>query len=135
RVTFFDNDRWPGPNGLSVLAARSFVTERTLLLMADQIAAPALVRELASLPPSGDRSVLAIDRDRSRVFDIDDATKVKLAGDRVTEIGKALTAYDAVSAGMFVMSPSLIAALASLCDPDGNPQGVPMPSRDELRAA
>ena len=51
---------------------------------------------------SGDRSVLAIDRDLSRVFDIDDATKVKLAGDRVTEIGKGLTAYDAVSAGMFV---------------------------------
>ena len=84
RVTFFENDRWQGPNGLSVLAARPFITERTLLVMADQIAAPALVRELASLPPSGDRSVLAIDRDLSRVFDIDDATKVKLAGDRVT---------------------------------------------------
>ena len=56
RVTFFENDRWQGPNGLSVLAARQFVTERTLLLMADQIAAPALVRELASLPPPGDRT-------------------------------------------------------------------------------
>ena len=40
RVTFFENADWQGPNGLSVLAARSFVTERTLLLMADQIAAP-----------------------------------------------------------------------------------------------
>jgi len=39
RVTFFDNPDWEGPNGLSVLAARAFVTERTLLLMADQIAA------------------------------------------------------------------------------------------------
>src|SRR6187551_2243773 len=38
RVAFFDNPDWQGPNGLSVLAARSFVTERTLLLMADQIA-------------------------------------------------------------------------------------------------
>ena len=117
RVTFFDNERWQGPNGLSVLAARAFVTERTLLVMADQIAAPALVRELASLPPAGDRSVLAIDRDLSRVFDIDDATKVKLGGDRVSEIGKGLTSYDAVSAGMFVMSPSLVDALASLSEP------------------
>ena len=48
RVTFFENPDWPGPNGLSVLAARSFITERTLLLMADQIAAPGLVREMAS---------------------------------------------------------------------------------------
>ncbi len=117
RVTFFENERWQGPNGLSVLAARPFITERTLLVMADQIAAPALVRELASLPPAGDRSVLAIDRDLSRVFDIDDATKVKQAGDRVTEIGKGLTSYDAVSAGMFVMSPSLVDALASLPEP------------------
>ena len=61
--------------------------------------------------------MLAIDRDLSRVFDIDDATKVKLAGDRVTDIGKGLTAYDAVSAGLFVMSPSLIDALASLSEP------------------
>jgi 2-aminoethylphosphonate-pyruvate transaminase len=117
RVIFFDNERWQGPNGLSVLAARPFITERTLLVMADQIAAPALVRELASLPPSGDRTALAVDRDLSRVFDIDDATKVKLGGDRVDEIGKGLTSYDAVSAGLFVMSPSLADVLAGLHDP------------------
>src|SRR5262249_51671990 len=71
RVTFFENPDWQGPNGLSVLAARAFVTERTLLLMADQIAAPALVREIASHPAAGDRSVLGVDHDLSRVFDID----------------------------------------------------------------
>jgi 2-aminoethylphosphonate-pyruvate transaminase len=114
RVTFFDNPDWQGPNGLSVLAARSFVTERTLLLMADQIAAPGLVREIASHAAPGDRTVLGVDRDLSRVFDIDDATKVKLAGDRVTEIGKQLTSYDAVSAGLFVISPSLVDVLAAM---------------------
>jgi 2-aminoethylphosphonate-pyruvate transaminase len=117
RVSFFENAEWDGPNGLSVLAARSFVTERTLLLMADQIAAPALVREVGGLASTGDRTVLCVDRDLARVFDIDDATKVKLAGDRVTEIGKGLTAYDAVSAGLFVMSPALVDTLASLPRP------------------
>ncbi len=58
--------------------------------------------------------MLAVDRDLSRVFDIDDATKVKLAGDRVTEIGKGLERYDAVSAGLFVMAPSLVDALDGL---------------------
>jgi 2-aminoethylphosphonate-pyruvate transaminase len=117
RVTFFENPDWQGPNGLSVLAARPFLTERTLLVMADQIAAPALVREVGALANTGDRTVLCIDRDLARVFDIDDATKVKLAGDRVTDIGKGLTAYDAVSAGLFVMAPSLLDALDSLPRP------------------
>lgn len=117
RITFFRNEDWEGPNGLSVLAARSFVSERTLLVMADQIAAPALVRELAGLSAAGDRTVLTVDRDLARVFDIDDATKVKLAGDRVAEIGKGLTSYDAVSAGLLVVSPTFVEGLEALGRP------------------
>src|ERR1700690_2980850 len=51
--SFFENPAWEKPNGLSVLAARAFVTERTLLVMADQIVAPGLVRELVALPAGG----------------------------------------------------------------------------------
>jgi 2-aminoethylphosphonate-pyruvate transaminase len=120
-VLFFDNPAWDKPNGLSVLAARSFVSERTLLLMADQIAAPHLVRDMVKLPAAGAATVLAVDRDLSRVFDFDDATKVRLAAAQgsetlchVTSIGKDLPLHDAVSAGLFVMSPSLIACLDTL---------------------
>ncbi|HVZ71275.1 MAG TPA: aminotransferase class V-fold PLP-dependent enzyme [Polyangia bacterium] len=118
-VTFFENPAWERPNGLSVLAARAFVTERTLLVMADQIAAPGLVRELVAMPASGDRTLLCVDRDLPRVFDLDDATKVELAGDRVARIGKGLRegTYQAVSAGLFVMSPSLVDVLAGLPEP------------------
>jgi 2-aminoethylphosphonate-pyruvate transaminase len=118
-VTFFENELFERPNGLSVLAARSFVTERTLLLMADQIAAPGLVRELVSAPAAGDRTILCVDRDLARVFDIDDATKVQLSGDAVVAIGKGLRAgaYQATSAGLFVMSPSLVEALEGLPEP------------------
>ena len=52
----FDNPDWEKPNGISVLAARSFVTERTLLVMADQIIAPTLLRELVGQGSSGDRT-------------------------------------------------------------------------------
>jgi choline kinase len=120
-VLFFENLAWDRPNGLSVLAARSFVTERTLLVMADQIAAPHLMRDMAKLPAAGAATVLAVDRDLSRVFDFDDATKVRLAAAQgsetlchVTSIGKDLPLHDAVSAGLFVMSPSLIACLDTL---------------------
>lgn len=117
RLTFFENPDWEGPNGLSVLAARSFVTERTLLIMSDQIAAPALLRELGALPAASGPTVLAVDRDLPRVFDIDDATKVKLTADRVTEIGKGIRSYDAVGAGLYVMAPSLCETLERLPRP------------------
>ncbi len=123
-VVFFENPRWEEPNGLSVLAARELLGERTLLVMADQIAAPHLVREMASLPSDGEDTVLAVDHDLSRVFDFDDATKVKLGegreGDRpnharrVLAIGKDLPDHDAVSAGLFVMAPALLDCLDHL---------------------
>lgn len=116
-VCFFDNPAWHRPNGLSVLAARSFVIERTLLVMSDQIAAPHLIHEMASMSNLGDETVLAIDRDLSRVFDFDDATKVRLdhhQGFKVQAIGKDLTEYDAMSTGLFVMSPSLCHCLEEI---------------------
>ncbi|HXU65113.1 MAG TPA: NTP transferase domain-containing protein, partial [Polyangia bacterium] len=134
RVTFFENADWDGPNGLSVLAARGFVTERTLLVMSDQIQAPALLRELCALPAAAGPTVLAVDRDLARVFDVADATKVQLDGDRVTAIGKPLTRYDGISAGLFVMAPSLIAALERLPRPSLT-EGVQAAASDGLVAA
>jgi 2-aminoethylphosphonate-pyruvate transaminase len=118
-ITWFENPAFERPNGLSVLSARAFVTERTLLVMADQVAAPGLVRELVAAPAAGDRTLLCVDRDLARVFDIDDATKVQLSGDRVVAIGKGLRAgaYQATSAGLFVMSPTLVEALEGLTEP------------------
>jgi len=67
-----------------VLAARAFVSERTLLVMADQIVAPGLVRELVAAPAAGDRSVLWRRPRPGGVFDTDDATKpIELGGDRL----------------------------------------------------
>jgi choline kinase len=84
-----------GPTACRCLAARKFITERTLLVMSDQIAAPHLVREMAQQPCEGELTVLAVDSDLSRVFDFDDATKVKLwdhqsRDKRVAAIGKNL---------------------------------------------
>jgi 2-aminoethylphosphonate-pyruvate transaminase len=127
-ICFFQNAAWDGPNGLSVLAARSFVTEPVLLIMADQIAAPSLVERLAVRPP-GDLTLLGVDRELSRVYDIDDATKVTLdqlhpgedqarrARLRVRAIGKGLHDYQAVSTSLFALSPSLLECLDALPEP------------------
>jgi 2-aminoethylphosphonate-pyruvate transaminase len=121
-VQCFDNPDWDRPNGLSVLAARRFLTEPTLLLMADQVAAPALIQRFASLSVPDGRTMLGIDRDLSRVFDIDDATKVALATEargrlRVAHMSKQLTDYEAVSTSLFVMSPTLLEAMDRLHEP------------------
>jgi 2-aminoethylphosphonate-pyruvate transaminase len=117
QIVFFDNPGFDKPNGLSVQAARAFLTEPTLLVMADQIAAPALLRALLAAPVDPARTLLGVDRDLARVFDITDATKVTLTIDGVHAIGKDLRQYQAVSTGLFIMSPTLLAALDSLTEP------------------
>jgi 2-aminoethylphosphonate-pyruvate transaminase len=121
-LCFFDNPDWEKPNGLSVQVARAFFTEPTLLLMADQIAAPSLVERFVARPPSASSevTVLGIDRELSRVFDIDDATKVRLSGERnraVAAIGKQLTEYQAVSTSLIAASPALLTCLDALAQP------------------
>ncbi len=118
-IAFFGNPQWQQPNGLSVLAARTFVSEPTLLLMADQIAAPGLLGRFVRCKPKPDVTVIAVDRALGRVFDIDDATKVQIQDgqESVIAISKSLTKYQAVSVGLFVMSPSLVDVMAGMTAP------------------
>ncbi len=48
-----------------------------------------------------------------RVFDLDDATKVKCEADHIVDIGKDLARYDALDTGMFLCSPALFDRLES----------------------
>ncbi len=120
-IVFFENPGWDKPNGLSVQVARSFLVEPTLVLMADQVAAPSLIKRCLAPLPAPDATVVGIDRALAHVFDIDDATKVALAGDprslRVAEIGKALADYDAVSTSVLAVSPALLDCLDALPEP------------------
>ena len=103
--TFFENADWHGPNGLSVLAARSFVTERTLLVMADQIAAPgAGARDVRRMPaarrPHGaGRRSRSVARVRHRRRHQGEAG----AASASPRSASSCASYDAVSAGLFVM--------------------------------
>jgi choline kinase len=105
------------PNGVSLLAAGPFVTERTLVLMADHVFGPAMLAPLLTLSAQGEDSVLAVDRNIGAVFDLADATKVRMSGALLTDIGKRLHRFDAVDTGLFAVSPALIAALGSLDAP------------------
>jgi len=111
-VAFVENPRFRMSNGLSVLAASDAVGARPFFLsMSDHVFEPSLIRGLGSATLPEDGLVLAVDRKLDRIFDEDDATKVRTEGGRIVEIHKNLKAFDAVDTGLFACTPALFAAI------------------------
>ncbi|MCA9530204.1 MAG: NTP transferase domain-containing protein [Myxococcales bacterium] len=118
-ITFVRNDAYDKPNGTSLLTAAHLVEGPTLLMMSDHLWSPGVVRAALRFPLPPDAAVLSVDRDVPRCFDLDDATKVRLDGDRIAAIGKELTEYDALDTGVFRITPALIDALREADGPAG----------------
>ncbi len=118
-LSFFLNDEYEKPNGTSLLKARDFVTGPTLLLMSDHLWSPRLLAAVASYPVAERESVLGVDYRIDACFDLDDATKVQVHGDSITQIGKELDDYNALDTGLFLITPSLIEALDAVNGPEG----------------
>ncbi len=110
-VRFVANDDYEQPNGTSLLKAASFVDRPCFVLMSDHLFAPSLLDAVRAFPLRADEAVLGVDRRVDRCFDLEDATKVRLEGDRVVGIGKELSVYDAIDTGVFRVTPALVEAL------------------------
>jgi histidinol-phosphate aminotransferase len=108
---FVENPAYNRKNGVSVLAARAFFDQECILSMADHLYAPELVRRLRSMDLPKGQSALAIDYDIERCFDLDDATKVKLQGNKIVDIGKDIADYNCIDTGVFRVGPELVAEL------------------------
>jgi choline kinase len=118
-LQFMRNDELHKPNGTSLLKAKRFVTGPTLLLMSDHLWSPDLVQYVREFPLADDEVVLGVDYKVAECFDIDDATKVALRGDRVIGIAKDLLRYDALDTGVFRITPAVIEALERVDGPNG----------------
>lgn len=119
RIRFVENDEFHKPNGTSLLKAKAFIDEPTYLMMADHLWAPELLHAVGNFPIASNEAVLGVDFDIPRCFDLDDATKVRLQGDRIVDIAKELPAYDALDTGVFRITPALIAELERVDGPNG----------------
>jgi choline kinase len=109
-VRFVENPEWRRGNGISVLRAREVVGEEPFLLsMSDHLVAPAAVRRVIDAASAA--NLLLVDPRIERVFDLDDATKVRREGDRIAAIGKDLTDYDALDCGVFRLDGRFFAAM------------------------
>ncbi len=111
RVHWLYNERWEEPNGLSVLAAEHVLDEPFILTMCDHIFDPAVVSALQAKAEIVRGVELAVDRDLKGVLDLEDATKVRVVSNRIAEIGKTLSDFNAVDTGVFLASPALFDAL------------------------
>src|SRR5271157_2834832 len=112
-VTWVENPDYHKQNGISALKARNELHDNFLLLMADHLFEPKTVKALTQQPLAPGEVILAVDSNIDRVFDLDDATKVRRNGRFIVDIGKAIPNYDALDTGMFLCSPALFDELES----------------------
>lgn len=112
-LEWVENRDYHKENGISALSAHDRFHEPFLLLLGDRLFQPETVSSLLQQPLQEGEVILAVDRKIDRVFDLDNATKVRLEGEYVVDIGKQLPSYDALDTGMFLCTPALFGALES----------------------
>jgi choline kinase len=75
--------------------------------MSDHLFERAILSMLARGASDPDCLYLAVDRKLDTIFDMEDATKVQTDGERIVDIGKGLTRFDAVDTGLFLCPSAL----------------------------
>ena len=111
-VRFVYNPHWHLENGISALHARELCNgHRFALLMGDHLFEPPALGGLAGISAADGDCLLAVDRTDSDPVIAAEATKVRLDGDRIVQIGKHLDVWDALDTGLFVFTSALFDAL------------------------
>ncbi|MFQ5443094.1 MAG: NTP transferase domain-containing protein, partial [Nitrospinales bacterium] len=121
RITPIINEDWEKANGLSVLKARDYLRQPFLLMMADHLFNPSIVRQLTELPLADGEIALGVDRNLSNpLVDLEDVTRVKTEGGKIQNIGKNLEDYNGFDTGLFVCTPAIFDALERCAEETGD---------------
>ncbi len=111
KITWVRNLDWRNPNGISVLKAEKYVDGKFLLFMSDHVFDPAILKKLEKVNLGNDHGLLCVDYALNRVPNLDDATKVRTEQNRLINLGKSLTDFNAIDVGIFVCTPHIFNAL------------------------
>jgi len=104
-LEIIENERYLEPNGVSLLVASERLNEPFALLMTDHIFSPDRLQLAISGFKENHCNLLVVE-DRMRFNgDIDDATRVTVSNNKILNIGKQLTPFDAIDTGMFILRP------------------------------
>jgi 1L-myo-inositol 1-phosphate cytidylyltransferase / CDP-L-myo-inositol myo-inositolphosphotransferase len=116
-VELVENADFPRGNGSSALVGGRAAGRRFLVTMADHIVDVAALAQVVACPA---RLAVAVDSE-PRYCDVAEATKVRLDGRRVVDLGHGLERFDAVDAGMLVCDTDLLqVAERSLAEGEGS---------------
>ena len=111
-VTHIINDDYKQDNGVSVLKAQAYLSEPFLLLMADHLFDPGILRDLLKQSHDPIAVTLAIDTNMaSELVDMDDVTRVRHENGKLVAIGKGLADFNGFDTGIFLCTPALFEAL------------------------
>ena len=115
-MTFIQNDDWQKENGYSVLKARNILNEPFLLLMADHLFDPVIIRSLQEQTLNDGEVLLAVDMNKNnKLIDIKDVTKVHVKDGAILSIGKNIDNFNAFDTGIFLCTPAIFEALEYAC--------------------
>jgi choline kinase len=109
-IEWIFNPNFNLPNGISLSLVEGRAASPFLLVMSDHLFEFDLLNRFCLQECPGDGGILAIDRKIDQVFDLPDAMKVKLNGERVLSLGKQLKEYQAIDTGAFLLSHSVFDA-------------------------
>ena len=115
-------ENWREGNGASALAAMDAMLKREgdatspfWLAMCDHLLDPTMADVLLGRPLPPDTVRLAVDTNRAGLFDVEDATKVRLSESLgelfIRDIGKNIAPWDAADTGLFLCTPAFAEAL------------------------
>ena len=113
-IVTVENEKWASTqNGTSVLCAQDFIKGSAfILLMSDHLFDHALLQKMLSTPQQNNAVTLMVDKRLNHALvDIADVTNVNVVGDKIINIGKAITEYNAYDTGIFYCSAQLFDAL------------------------
>lgn len=100
------------PNGVSLLAAEPLAGPQFFLQMVDHVFTEVALPKLSASPLEANESGrVLVDCLPGANLDLSDATKVQLTANRVVDIGKAISPWDAIDAGCFVLKSDIFDAL------------------------
>jgi choline kinase len=116
RTVYNPDFQWP--NGVSLLSAEAHVNDTFFLQMSDHLFGEAVLGRLAD-PEAAPGHSLRLLVDRKPLYsDEEDATKVRLEGTMITDIGKELRSWDAVDTGCFLLDRRVFDALRKVRRPE-----------------
>jgi len=111
-IIIIQNNEWQKENGISVLNARDVLKEPFLLLMADHIFDPAIIRLLMKQTINKNEVLLAVDTDKTNpLIDMEDVTKVLIQNGNIIDIGKTIDNFNGFDTGIFFCTPAIFSAL------------------------